>query len=80
MNCEYVLSSSADSTTLKESCFAYAVSRRSLSMQKLRFLTESEKVTVVWQMDKDAGASWSFGEFMALRVMIDDYNSNSAIE
>ena len=31
-------------------------------------------------MDKDAGASWSFEEFMVLRVMIVDYNSNSAIE
>ena len=56
---------SADPTKFKESCFAYKIDML-FHGEKPRFLTESEKVTVVWQIDKDAGASWSYEELNSI--------------
>ena len=38
------------------------------------FLTESEKVTVVWQMDKDAGVSWSFEELNSIALVLSTFS------
>ena len=52
---------SADTAEFKENRLAmklmYSFMDGSMSRWKPRFLTESEKETVVWRMDKDVGGS-----------------------